>query len=73
MYEECIERLIEHEAEPSALLGLEMHSEYTISGNIREYTGALTGLVFVCGDVRNGGQRGSSCKLASWRESQRLF
>ena len=27
--EECVERLIEHEAEPSALLCLETHSEFT--------------------------------------------
>ena len=28
--EECVERLIEHEAQPSALLCLETHSEFTI-------------------------------------------
>ena len=33
--EECVERLIEHEAEPSALLCLETHSEFTISGRVR--------------------------------------
>ena len=35
MNEECVERLIEHEAEPSALLCLETHSEFTISGRVR--------------------------------------
>ena len=35
MNEDCVERLIEHEAEPSALLGLETHSEFTISGRVR--------------------------------------
>ena len=29
--------LIRHEAEPSALLGIETHSEYIISGNVRAY------------------------------------
>ena len=33
--EECVERLIEHEAEPSALLCLETHSEFTISSRVR--------------------------------------
>ena len=36
MYEECIERLIKHEVKPSALLGLETHSEYTISHKVRD-------------------------------------
>ena len=35
MNEECVERLIEHEAELSALLCLETHSEFTISGRVR--------------------------------------
>ena len=35
MNEECVERLIEHKAEPSALLCLETHSEFTISGRVR--------------------------------------
>ena len=35
MNEECVERLIEHEAEPSALLCLETHSSFTISGRVR--------------------------------------
>ena len=35
MNEECVERLIEHEAEPSALLCLETHSEFTISSRVR--------------------------------------
>ena len=33
--EECVERLIEHEAQPSALLCLETHSSFTISGRVR--------------------------------------
>ena len=37
--------LIRHEAEPNALLGIETHSEYIISGNVRAYAGTLTGLV----------------------------
>ena len=32
----CVERQIKHEAKPSALLGLEMHSEYTISHLVYE-------------------------------------
>ena len=35
MNEECVERLIEHEAEPSVLLCLETHSSFTISGRVR--------------------------------------
>ena len=42
-----MERLIRHEAEPSA--GLETHSEYVISRNVRGYTGTLTGLLYEYG------------------------
>ena len=45
MYEECVEMLIRHEAEPSALLGISTHSSYIISGNVRAYVGTLTDLV----------------------------
>ena len=34
VYEEWVERLIKHEAKPSALLGLETHSSYTISRKV---------------------------------------
>ena len=35
VYSECILKLIKHEAKPSALLGLETHSKYTISHKVR--------------------------------------
>ena len=31
------------------LIGLETHSEYVISGNVRGYTGTLTGLLYQYG------------------------
>ena len=35
VYGECVERLIKHKAKPSALSGLETHSEYTVSHKVR--------------------------------------
>ena len=64
---ECVERLIEHEAQPSALLCLETHSAFTISGSAQAYAGTLTGLVYIYGRILilskeavNGGKQ--SCR-----------
>ena len=51
MYEECVERIIRHEAEPSALLGLETHSEYTISV-MYESTRYFNWFIVVCGAIQ---------------------
>ena len=44
---ECVERIIEHEAQPSALLFVETHSKFTIAGRVRAKAGTLTGLVCI--------------------------
>ena len=59
---ECVERIIKHEAQPSALLFLETHSKFAISGRVRAKAGTLTGLVCVYGE--QGNCNVYSCKLA---------